>query len=85
MPIELVLRMPTKYEEEEFLRAYRSTSPEVPDFLHYYEEGMPFGRYLEVLAEQERGINIRSNHVPSTFLFAFAFGESSAACPFATR
>jgi predicted acetyltransferase len=34
-----------------------------------------FGRYLEVLAEQERGINIRPNHVPSTFLFAFALGR----------
>lgn len=73
--VELVLRMPTEYEEEEFLRAYRSTSLEVPDFLHYYKEGMPFRRYLEVLAEQERGINIPPNHVTSTFLFAFAFGR----------
>jgi predicted acetyltransferase len=33
---------------------------------------MPFRRYLEVLAEQERGVNLPSaNHVPSTFLFAF--------------
>jgi predicted acetyltransferase len=33
---------------------------------------MPFRRYLEVLAEQERGMNLPSaNHVPSTFLFAF--------------
>jgi predicted acetyltransferase len=32
----------------------------------------PFRRYLEVLAEQERGINLPSpQHVPSTFLFAF--------------
>ena len=33
---------------------------------------MPFRRYLEVLAEQERGENIPPNQVPSTFLFAFA-------------
>jgi predicted acetyltransferase len=33
---------------------------------------MPFRRYLEVLAEQERGENLPANHVPSTFLFAFA-------------
>src|SRR6185436_10103361 len=39
---------------------------------HHYEEGMPFRRYLEVLAEQERGENLAANHVPSTFLFAFA-------------
>src|SRR5579871_1046937 len=33
---------------------------------------MPFRRYLDVLADQERGINLPSpNHVPSTFLFAF--------------
>ncbi len=31
---------------------------------------MPFSRYLEVLAEQERGANLPPNHVPSTFLFA---------------
>lgn len=32
---------------------------------------MPFSRYLELLAEQERGANLPPNHVPSTFLFAF--------------
>ena len=53
------------------MRAHRATSPEVPNFLHYYKVGMPFSRYLEVLVEQERGINLPPNHVPSTFLFAF--------------
>jgi predicted acetyltransferase len=68
----LTLRRPRPDEEEEFLRAHRATSPDVPSFLHYYEEGMAFGRYLEVLAEQEHGINLPSpRHVPSTFLFAF--------------
>jgi predicted acetyltransferase len=32
---------------------------------------MPFIRYLEVLIEQEQGVNLPPNHVPSTFLFAF--------------
>jgi predicted acetyltransferase len=32
---------------------------------------MSFNRYLEVLEEQERGVGLRPNHVPSTFLFAF--------------
>ncbi len=55
------------------MRAHRATSPEVPSFLHYYTEGMPFRRYLEVLAEPEQGINLPSaQHVPETFLFAFA-------------
>ena len=70
--MDSVLRIPTQSEEAEFLRAHRATSPSVRHFLHYYEEGMLFRRYLEVLAEQERGENLPANHVPSTFLFAFA-------------
>ncbi len=69
---ELTLRWPRQDEEHEFLRAHRATSPELPTFLHFYEEGMPFRRYLDVLAEQQQGINLPSSrHVPSTFLFAF--------------
>ena len=45
---------------------------EPPHFLHHYEEGMSFRRYLEVLAEHERGENLPADYVPSTFLFAFA-------------
>src|SRR5262245_8356045 len=52
------------------MRAHRATSPEVPYFLHYYEDGMAFSRYLEVLEERERGVNLPPGHVPSTFLFA---------------
>jgi predicted acetyltransferase len=71
MQTDLMLRLPRQDEEEEFMRAHSTTSPEVPGFLHYYKEGMPFSRYLEALAEQERGINLPPNFVPSTFLFAF--------------
>ena len=71
MQTDLTLRLPRQDEEMEFLRAHRATSPEVPHFLHYYKEDMPFSRYLEVLAEQEPGANLPPNHVPSTFLFAF--------------
>ena len=71
MQADLTLRLPREDEEDEFLRAHRATSPGTPSFLHYYTEGMPFRRYLEVLAEQERGLNLPANHVPSTFLFAF--------------
>ena len=67
----LVLRRPRNDEEGEFLRAHRATTPEVPYFLHYYDEGMSLSRYLEVLEERERGVNLPPNHVPSTFLFAF--------------
>jgi predicted acetyltransferase len=69
---DLVLRRANQDDEEEFLRAHRATSPEAPPFLHQYTEGMPFRRYLEVLEEHERGVNLPSpSHVPSTFLFAF--------------
>jgi predicted acetyltransferase len=65
------LRLPREDEEQEFLRAHRVTTPEVPNFLHYYEEGMPFARYLEALKQCARGEHLPPNHVPSTFLFAF--------------
>ena len=69
---ELVLRRPRLEEEQEVLKAHEATSPDVPNFLHYYAEGMSFDRYLEVLEEQERGVGLPTpNHVPSTFLFAF--------------
>jgi hypothetical protein len=48
MRADLTLRLPREDEEQEFLRAHRATSPEVPYFLHYYSDGMPFRRYLEV-------------------------------------
>lgn len=58
MEPDLTLRLPAEDDEEEFLRAHRATSPEVPSFLHHYEEGMPLRRYLDVLAERERGIDL---------------------------
>jgi predicted acetyltransferase len=67
----LTLRLPAEDEEEEFLRAHRATTPEAPSFLHYYEEGMPFARYLEVLGQRARGEHLPPDQVPSTFLFAF--------------
>ena len=69
--MDLVLRSPEAWEEPEFLRAHQATSSTVPNFLHYYEEGMPFRRYLEVLAKRGRGQHLPDGHVPSTFLFAF--------------
>jgi predicted acetyltransferase len=71
MESDLILRLPREDEEAEFLQAHRATSPEVPTFLHHYREGMPFGRYLQVLEDQRRGINLPPRYVPTTFLFAF--------------
>ena len=67
----MILRLPRLDDEQEFLRAHRAATPEVPNFLHYYEEGMPFARYLEVLEQAARGEGLPPGHVPSTFLFAF--------------
>ena len=49
MPEELTLRLPRLEEEQEFLLAHRATTPEQPSFLHDYEEGISFARYLELL------------------------------------
>jgi len=67
----LTLRWPRRDEEDEFLRAYRATTPAWPTFLHGYHEGMSLARYLETLAERERGVHLPPNHVPSRFRFAF--------------
>jgi predicted acetyltransferase len=69
--MDLVLRLPGSSEEPEFLRARQATAQSVPNFLHYHEVGMSFGRYLEVLAERERGQNLPADQAPCTFLFAF--------------
>jgi predicted acetyltransferase len=71
MKEQLELRLPTRTEEQEFVRAHRATSPEVPYFLHFYRDDMPFRDYLELLAEQRRGTNSLPDRIPSTFLFAF--------------
>jgi predicted acetyltransferase len=67
----LVLRWPRLDEEQEFLRAHRATTPDVPNFLHHYEDGMPLRQYLERLADQERGVDLPPHYVASTFRFAF--------------
>ena len=71
MQPDLILRLPRADEEQELVRAHGATSGDVPNFLHYYDEGFSLNRYLEVLDEQERGMNLLPNFVPSTFLFAF--------------
>jgi predicted acetyltransferase len=72
MPPSLVLRRPRLDEEDEFIRAHRATTPGDPNFLHYFEEGLSLGRYLDILDERERGLNLPPDHVPASFLLAFA-------------
>ncbi len=75
MAAPLVLRRPRLDEEGEFLRAHRATTPDVAYFLHGYEDGMPFSRYLEALDAQERGADLPAGYVPATFLFGFVNGR----------
>ncbi len=70
-----ILRRLTEADEEELLRAHRATSPGYPSFLHYYTEGMPFADYLRRLADQERGVGLLPDYVPSVYLFGFVDGR----------
>lgn len=63
MEFDLTLRLPREDEQEEFQRAHRATSPDVPSFLHHYVEGMSLRRYLDVLSARERGIDPPSDVV----------------------
>lgn len=77
----LTLRIPTLDDEREVLAAHRATSPTYPSFLHFYEEGMPFRRYLEVLAEMRTGHGLETGDlVPETFLFAFVDARVVGRC-----
>jgi predicted acetyltransferase len=67
----LTFRLPRPDEELEFLRAHRATTPDVPNFLHGYEEGLPLADYVQRLEERRRGEHLPPGYVPSTFLFAF--------------
>jgi predicted acetyltransferase len=71
MEHRLELRLPRLNEEQEFLRAHYATTPGTPTFLHSYQEGMPFARYLDLLRQHACGENLPASYVASTFLFAF--------------
>jgi predicted acetyltransferase len=68
---ELILRLPAEDEASEFLRAHHATSPDVPSFLHFYDDGISLAEYLQVLADVREGRNLPTGYVPETFLFAF--------------
>ena len=76
VPPRLTLRVPTLDEEPEFLGAHRATSPGYPSFLHFYEDGMPLRRYLDILEDVRHGRSLATDDlVPETFLFAFVAGR----------
>lgn len=67
----LVLRRPRVGDELELLRAHRATTPDLPTFLHLYQDGMSMAQYLAALDARERGEALGVGQVPATFLFAF--------------
>ena len=67
----LVLRRPRVSDAVELLRAHRATTPDLPTFLHLYQDGMSMPQYLEALGARERGASLAVGQVPATFLFAF--------------
>lgn len=68
---DLILRLPREDEAEELLRAHRLASPDIPNFLHFYADGLSLPEYLRVLAKQRAGRDLARGYVPETFLFAF--------------
>ena len=49
----LVLRRPRVGDAAELLRAHRATTPDLPTFLHLYQDGMSMAQYLEALAARD--------------------------------
>jgi predicted acetyltransferase len=66
----LTLRPVVPEDEDAFRRAHRALAAEGFAFGLWYDEAAPFARYVERLAEQERGENLAGNLVPSTFRVA---------------
>ena len=67
----MVLRLPREDEEQEFLRAHRATTPDVPNFLHYYDEGCPSHIISPCCDSGLAESSCRRIMCPSTFLFGF--------------
>ena len=58
-------------EEDEFMRAHRATTPDTPNFLHYYEEGMSLSRYLE--GTRRAGARRKSSAASRSIIFLVCF------------
>jgi predicted acetyltransferase len=71
---ELLLRRLEPRDEGAFLRALELTEESDPSFRRYYDPQRPFGEYLALLDEVERGIELPPDHVPRTTLFGFVDG-----------
>src|SRR5947208_1161927 len=67
----LVLRKLAASDAEAFARAYRATAATDPTFARGFADGMSFPAYLARLDDDEHGLHLPDNHVPSTTYFSF--------------
>ena len=66
----LTLRPVVPEDEDAFRRAHRALAADGFSFGLGYDEDAPFARYVERLAEQERGENLPGHFVPNSFRVA---------------
>ena len=74
-PASLRLRPPRRDDEQPVLAGHRQMlAADGFTFALDHEPGMPWLDYLQLLADQQRGLRLPPGHVPSTFLVAAAGG-----------
>jgi predicted acetyltransferase len=71
----LRLRKIVLEDEAAFLQASEAMKPDDFEFAFYYEQGMDFGKYLDMLDAATRGQGVPAQHVASTFLVGDVDGE----------
>jgi predicted acetyltransferase len=71
----LVLRKLTESDVEAFQRAYRATVVTDPTFARGFAADMPFPVYLARLDDDEQGLHLPENYVPSTMYWGFIGSE----------
>lgn len=70
MPRELKLRSLTKDDEPAFVAAQRAMEPEGFEFGFYYDEGMVWVDYLDLMAAHSRGEGLAAGRVAASLLVA---------------
>src|SRR5690242_4388170 len=67
----IILRRLTESDAGAFRGAYEATAAIVPRFAPGYDPGRPFAAYLALLSDDEQGLRLPVNHVPSTMCWGF--------------
>jgi predicted acetyltransferase len=72
---DLRLRPPRREDEAAFRRGHREMAAEGFTFGLGYEDGMPFGLYVEQVERHRHGVDLPGRWVPNTFVVADVGGE----------